>query len=343
LIASLHRASISSVSAETTCELDSHADTSVAGSNFILLEEPTRYVDVYGFAPELPPIKKMPIATAGTAWVDPVTGRSILLILNECLYMGDSMKHSLLNPHQIHCNGLIVQDTPTMFDPSSTHSIYDPASRIRIPLKLNGVISFFPSYAPTLEEAEKMQSISLTSTANWAAVSAAFPNQQRISKVELSLPYYPTQQHNYTLLETSDDCDLHAHLVAAVNIHPRQYSELALDVDKAVYPNVDGRIAISALSTEEKRAVLSPEVLAKRWGIGLNAANATLLNTTQDGVRNVFLPSEHKVRKKTPWMNFPSLKGDCYTDQMFSKVPLVHNHTGGSVFTNGLGYDHFYP
>jgi hypothetical protein len=197
-----------------------------------------------------------------------------------------------------------------------------------------------------LEEAEKMQSISLTSTANWAAVSAAFPNQQRISKVQQSLPYHPTHhmfmiEHNYTLLETSDDCDLHARLVAAVNIHPWQYSELALDVDKAVYPNVDGHIAISALSTEEQRAVLSPEVLVKHWGIGLNAAKATLLNMTQDGVRNVFLPSERKVRKKTPWMNFPLLKRDFYTDQMFSKIPLVHNHTGGSVFANGLGYDRF--
>jgi hypothetical protein len=28
---------------------------------------------------------------------------------------------------------------------------------------------------------------------------------------------------------------------------------------------------------------------------------------------------------------------------MFSKVPLVHNDTGEPVFTNGLGYDHFYP
>jgi hypothetical protein len=91
------------------------------------------------------------------------------------------------------------------------------------------------------------------------------------------------------------------------------------------------------------KTVLSPEILAKCWGIVLNAAKATLLNMTQDGVRNAFLPSRCKVRKKTPWMTFPSLKGDFYTDQMFSKVPSVHNHTGGSVFTNGLlGYNHFY-
>jgi hypothetical protein len=105
-------------------------------------------------------------------------------------------------------------------------------------------------------------------------------------------PYHPTQhmfmiEHTNTMLEKSDDCDLHARLVAAVNVHPHQYSDLALEVDEMVYPNVDGHIAISALSFEERRIVLSPEVLEKRWGIGLSAAKATLLNTTQDGVRSV--------------------------------------------------------
>jgi hypothetical protein len=66
-------------------------------------------------------------------------------------------------------------------------------------------------------------------------------------------------------------------------------------------------------------------------------------NVTQTGICNVFLPSEHKVRKKAPWLSYPSIKSDFYTDQLFSKIKDVHNHNGGSVFTNGLGYDQFYP
>jgi hypothetical protein len=62
-------------------------------------------------------------------------------------------------------------------------------------------------------------------------------------------------EHAETLLETSDDSDLHTCLVAAVNVHPHQYSNLALKVDKMVYPNVDGLIAISAISTEEQCSV----------------------------------------------------------------------------------------
>jgi hypothetical protein len=161
--------SVSSVSTETACELDSHADTSVAGSNFILLEEPTCIVDVFGFSPELPPIKQVLIvliATAGTAWVDPKSGQSYLLILNECFFMGNTMNHSLLNPNQLRCNGLTGHNNPTMFDPASTHLIYDSASGIRIPLDLNGVISYFLTYSPTLEESNPMKWIVLSSTAN---------------------------------------------------------------------------------------------------------------------------------------------------------------------------------
>jgi hypothetical protein len=39
-----------------------------------------------------------------------------------------------------------------------------------------------------------MKSIVLTSTANWAAVSDAFTNQQRIPKAEAAVPYHPSQR-----------------------------------------------------------------------------------------------------------------------------------------------------
>jgi hypothetical protein len=37
------------------------------------------------------------------------------------------------------------------------------------------------------------------------------------------------------------------------------------------------------------------------------------------------------------------LKGDFYVDSMLSKVKNSKGFTGGTVYTNGLGYDHFYP
>jgi hypothetical protein len=99
-----------------TGELDSHADTSCAGSNFIQLEDPVMFATVFPYSSELPALQEIPITSAGTAWVDPATGQPYLLILNECLFFGDRLNHSLLCPNQLRSNGLIVQDTPTMFD-----------------------------------------------------------------------------------------------------------------------------------------------------------------------------------------------------------------------------------
>jgi hypothetical protein len=84
-------------------------------------------------------------------------------------------------------------------------------------------------------------------------------------------------------------------------------------------------------------------VLAQRWGISIPAAAATLQNTTQEGVRNVYIPAERKTQKKAPWLKFPAVKGKFYADQMFSKLKSLHGHIGATVYTNGLGYDRIYP
>jgi hypothetical protein len=90
------------------------------------------------------------------------------------------------------------------------------------------------------------------------------------------------------------------------------------EIEENVYALVTSQKFISSLSSEQRWSVLTPELLAKRWG--LSAANTTLENTTQTGIRNIFLPSERKVRKKAPWLSYPSIKRDFYTDQIFSKI-----------------------
>jgi hypothetical protein len=55
-------------------ELDSHADTYVAGSNFVALYEPSRFVYVHGYSSELARRKDIPITTVGTTWVNTTNG-----------------------------------------------------------------------------------------------------------------------------------------------------------------------------------------------------------------------------------------------------------------------------
>ena len=55
--------------------LDSHADTSCAGSNTVALELTGEKVTVYPFSDDLPAVKEVPIATVLTIWESQVTDR----------------------------------------------------------------------------------------------------------------------------------------------------------------------------------------------------------------------------------------------------------------------------
>ena len=113
--------------------------------------------------------------------------------------------------------------------------------------------------------------------------------------------------------------------------------------DEEVYPPSEERRNLASLKTFDQKAALTPEILSRRWNIGLEKAQDTLRVTTQAGVRNVLVPSERKVRKKAPWLKFPAVKGRWFTDQMFSLVESIHGDIGASVFTNGTGFDKVYP
>jgi hypothetical protein len=96
-------------------ELDSHADTCVVGSNTMPLWYTDQIVSVSPFIGEYQPLKDIPVATVATAWDDPKDGSTIILVINEALYFGARMPHTLLCPNQLRFNGIIVNDTPKIF------------------------------------------------------------------------------------------------------------------------------------------------------------------------------------------------------------------------------------
>jgi hypothetical protein len=129
-------------------DLDSHADTCVAGSNTIPLRYTDQKVSVSPFIGEYQPISNIPVATVATAWDDPRDGSTTVLIINEALYFGDRMPHTLLCPNQLRYNGIIVNDTPKIFDPNSSQSIIIPG-KLKLPLKMHGVLTYIATRKPT--------------------------------------------------------------------------------------------------------------------------------------------------------------------------------------------------
>ena len=138
---------------ESRNECDSHADTCVAGHNFVLYSHfvPQRFVEVSGFDGKRARTK-LPIASDCSVYDHPETSIRYLLVLHEALYAKNQC-HTLLNPNQLRCTGLVVHDVPVQFDPSSSHSIQtvsEPGDvRVVIPLTLSGIMSGFSSRRPT--------------------------------------------------------------------------------------------------------------------------------------------------------------------------------------------------
>jgi len=75
-----------------TCELDSHADTSVAGPNCVILEYTDQVVNVSAFSEHLDTMDDIAIVTAATAVDDPKTGITTILVLGQALYMGEKVR-----------------------------------------------------------------------------------------------------------------------------------------------------------------------------------------------------------------------------------------------------------
>jgi len=349
----------------TRADLDSHADTCCAGSDAVIIALTGRTVSVRPYSDEYKALPGIPIATAALAWDDPKTGQTYCLILNECLYLGKHLRHSLLNPNQLRANGVRVDDVPRQFSPTSTHSIFVQADGLTIPLQMHGVISGFLVRSPTPEELRDCKHIELTSDFEWDPSSRTFADKEDMVTTKTvavagvdtmieSLPLHDNDRYisvisslteSRQLTELEDDFT--SRLISQVRVAADDIDGDGLSghADGDVYHVEDSLRSLFALSTEEKRSVITPEVLSRRWGIGLAVAKRTLSVTTQAGIRNVLAPTERRSRQRYNHLQFPTLRADIYSDTMFteSKKPSLQGYTAAQVFTNGKGFDCFYP
>ena len=90
-------------------ELDSHADTIVAGSNCVILQYTGKECDVSPYRDDYESVSNVPIVHAATAWQSPHTGQTYILVFHEALWMGGHMEHSLVNPNQLRHFGTKIQ------------------------------------------------------------------------------------------------------------------------------------------------------------------------------------------------------------------------------------------
>ncbi len=146
------------------CEMDSHADTCVAGPNFSVLEFTGEQCDVTPYTSDYQPITNVSVVNAVTTFIDESNGETVILHFNQVLWYGKRMKMSLINPKQLRHFGITVSDDPT--DTTRPFGI-STGEGLFVPFRMEGTTVYFETRVPTGWELENSKSIQVTDSTVW--------------------------------------------------------------------------------------------------------------------------------------------------------------------------------
>ena len=127
-------------------EADTNADTCYLGTNFTVLHYTNRTADVYPYDASYEPVKSMLIVTGATTYHHP-NGEAYIIIINEALFYGNKLDHSLINPNQVRFNGVGFWDDP--YDDMDELGIEVYNKDITIPMHFSCTKLMFESTVPT--------------------------------------------------------------------------------------------------------------------------------------------------------------------------------------------------
>ena len=152
-------------------ELDTHADTTVLGSNCVVLSYTGKECEVSPYSSEYEAVQNVPVITGATVWTNATDGAAYLLIFHESVWMGDKLDHTLVNPNQLRAYGVSVQDNP--FDAKPLSITTDDAS---VELYSEGMIICRDTRTPTESKLGQLPRLILTSPHDWDPHNVCFPS-----------------------------------------------------------------------------------------------------------------------------------------------------------------------
>ena len=124
---------------------NSNADTCCLGKHFIIMQMTSRTADTYPFDDAYEPNVDVSIVTGATAWTTSMDQMTYILKFYELLYYGNKLNQSLINPNQLHHNGVDFWDNP--YESSHKLSIQIDQGP-RIPLTYEGAELKFATHVP---------------------------------------------------------------------------------------------------------------------------------------------------------------------------------------------------
>ncbi len=328
----------------STCELDSHADTIVAGKNCVILQYTGQECDVSPYSDDYDSIKNVPIVNAATAWQSTITGQTFILVFNEALWMGDTLPHTLINPNQLRHYGVRVQDDPTSTEPLS---IITEDNEFCMELTMKGTIVCAHTHTPSDAELNQCPKIVLSSDHAWNPQKVSFPKcNKTLEEVVGGSRFVSTINIDYKeWLDQEDNCifdmnSINRRISSMKKL--TQDTEPTLKRDDSLHPGESDVPILNTFQSSDRHSDVSPEVLSERWGISLKAATSTLKKTTQKFLRCAVLPLARRYRADRVFSR-KTLAGEWSTDTMDGRSKSLEGNRYAQVFANKGYFSHIYP
>ena len=331
------------------CELDSHADTTCFGSNFVPIGWTDISCDVSPYSDEYKAMTNVPVAHAATAYDDPVTGQTTILIFNNGLWFGTKLTDSLISPNQCRSFGVDICDDP--WDKHRGLRLRYPDEGFEIPFEFSRNVVSFETRAPTDDELSTCYRLEMTSPDSWDPATVGAPKlsqeeearKRLIGKVRIDPAIVENQTADLQFGDPEydillNDCSavfsekvLTQRLIASVRIASEYDFQ---DTEESVSEERPD-MRISAIGSNKRHARATPEEISAKFGCGLETARKTLNATTQYGVRTAVGPLTRRYRTDLMQSRHRRIRSTFYNDTMFCKTLSLKGNKSAEVFTDG--------
>ncbi|KAG7369925.1 reverse transcriptase RNA-dependent DNA polymerase [Nitzschia inconspicua] len=332
-------ADITTVPGTLACnELDTHADTCCGGPNWSVMEISNEICEVTPFLDTYESVKAVPVVRMSTVWSDPDSSEDYLLVMDQCLWFGQLLKHSLINPNQIRDYGHPVHDDPYR------HEVFGiETDKAFIPFDTTGTIVHFTSRVPTDWEQKHLPVIILTGE-EWDPLkiemrqrgSTREDNDMKqirsltsgLRKSEVSSIY--AEGMNSQAIRFGESDTVLSNISTTYN-----EQEMTHRLIGAVNIACADRRDVDSVMSNDRHSKITAEELARTWNIGLQTAKDTMKATTQRGVRTSTRPMNKRVRVDHLDLHVRRMPGTWYCDTVLARVKSLLGNICANVFTNG--------
>jgi hypothetical protein len=242
--------------------------------------------------------------------------------------------------YQMRLNDVVVNDTPlsaiirsTLYPNlhASDHLIIISDPPLHIPLYLRGVMRYFESRRPTLLEME---------------------NPQTYPQIVMTYDSPEWDPYDYSLARVEQS--VCTNLALSLDIHPPCVIP-AVFAHLACISSVFGedflpsltcltRFIDSSTTSVRQKGTVTAADLARRWHIGLDAAQHTIDQTTQLGVCDYSHSLEtHRLHHSTQQLKYHRLNSVVYMDTMFAGCKSLQQNTSAQVYVTRFEWIRVYP